>query len=230
VSAPQPPAPSAVSRAATLPPELRAAVAADLAPVVPLWTPWARALVLALPAAAAVGSLAASRSSSLGLRGVGGSVLLWGGGLVLTALALRAAIPGRGMAGGRAMSAMGLSASAFVAFACGVTAISGAGWMGPGTCEHAFLCGSWIAAVALPPALIGGFLLLRARPLRPAVPAALLGAASALFGVSAWHLMCGRADLAHVALGHGGPIVVLALAGAAAGWGIARLDERRRAA
>jgi hypothetical protein len=209
-----------------LPAELRAAVAEDLAPVSPLWTPWARALVLALPAAVAVGTLAASRASSLGLRGVTGSLLLWMGGFVLTALALRAAIPGRGIGRERAMSAMGLSAGAFVAFAAVVAVLSGAGWMGPDTCAHALVCGGWISAVSLPPALVGGFLLARARPLRPDVPAALLGAASALYAVSAWHLMCGRADLAHVAFGHGGPMCVLAFAGAAIGWAIARSSAR----
>ncbi len=219
-----------------LPEALRRALAADPKPVSPLAPPLVRALLAAVWAVCALFLVLAL----LGLRGDAarlGPLLTWGPalaqvalGLVLVSLALAAAVPGRGAA--TALSALAAVAAVTALAAEAVLARRASPgiqvpdpWLvhGPACFSMTVLFG--ISALVLVAALVA-----RTSPLRTTLPALLGGAGCGVMAEGIFRLHCGITDLRHVLVWHSGAVVVLALAGLAAGLAWDRREAARMAA
>ncbi len=215
-----------------LPEPLRRAVAADRGAVRPLAPPLRRALAAAVWAAFAVLAvflLLGFRRDAATL----GPLLTWGLpllqaalGFLLVALALAAAVPGRGA--GRGISALALLASLLgLAGGAVLARRASAGlpvsdpWLvhGPACLLLTLLLGASALAVV-------GVLVARTGPLRAAPAALLAGAGSGVMAEGIFRLHCGITDLRHVLVWHGAAVILLALSGLAAGL----VRERREAA
>jgi hypothetical protein len=202
---------------------LRRAVAADAAPVRRLAPPPRRALAAAIWAAGAI----FLNLAFLGLRNDAehlGPVLTWGpvfiqaaAGVVLVALALAAAVPGRGVGTALSVLAIGVALATLVAQA--VLSRRGSGgvevpdpWIHHGpTCFVATVLFG-VSAFVLVAALV-----VRAEPLRATLAALLSGAGGGVMAEGIYRLHCGITDLRHVLIWHLGAVVLLSLAGLAAG-------------
>lgn len=201
---------------------LRAEIERDLRPVRPLPAPWRRALALG-----PLGALLLTGTPYLlGLRddaGFLGGALLWGcsaslalAGLFLIGVALREAVPARGLSG----IAVGLSIVAALGLLLLVTSVTAA--VSPSRMPPhlgAFfwkVCFSVSVALGLPVLAICGWLTSRALPLRPGLTGALYGLGAGLLVESGWRLFCHVADPLHVLLAHGGAVLALCGLGALA--------------
>jgi hypothetical protein len=206
------------SWSAPMPEELRRAIVDDLAPVVPLAPPVARAAwvlplgVLLLVAAAAI----------FGVRrdaGRLGWLLTWGLsslettlGLTLVAAALREAVPGTTLSR-RAL------ATAFAVALLAVVTITWLTWSASPTRilrdPGAFIwrvCVGGTLASAFPVLLVSGSLVSRAFPLRPRIAGALCGLGAGLMSDAGWRIFCHFSDPLHVFGAHVlGVAVTLAL-------------------
>jgi hypothetical protein len=203
------------------PPELRDRIAADLEPARPLRPPLVRALVLAPIAAAIVIAVPAlhffrSDMPALGLlRAWGFSIGQAIAGIVVVAVALREAIPGRSLprALGAAIVACGLAIPAVV-----LALTSNAFDIGPAP-GHEFAdgigCFRVSAVAALPALMVAAFLAARALPMRPSFAGAIYGLGSGLIADAGLRLYCEYSQPEHVLLAHGGAIAASILAGAA---------------
>lgn len=202
-----------------IPRALREAVARDLRPVRPLARPWQRAAI-ALPVALA---LLMAAPMIFGVRPDAvrvGLALTWGVsvfqlglGMVLIAMSLREAVPGR------ALSAPALAFAVTAAVAT-VVIVTFATWlMSPrhvGAGSELFiwsLCFGYTFVSALPLIVLSGLLAARAYPLRPALVGALYGLGAGLVSDAGWRLFCHYTDPLHVLPAHFGAVVASALAG-----------------
>jgi hypothetical protein len=215
---------------------LRRAVAADAAPVRRLGPPFTRALAAAVWAAGALLLVLAL----LGLRSDTGSLgpfLTWGpaflqaaAGVVLVALALAAAVPGRGVGTGLSVLAIGAALTSLVAQAI-LSRRASAGMEVPGPWTHygpaCFALTALFGASAL---VLVAALVLRAAPLRVRLAALLSGAGCGIMAEGIYRLHCGITDLRHVLIWHVGAVVVLVLAGLVAGLAWERREVARMAA
>jgi len=198
-----------------LPPALRDAIARDLHPVPPLPAP-ARRLVPVIPAALV---LLVAAVVLFGLRGDAprlGIGLTWVAsslqmalGLVLTAAALREAVPGTTLP--RRILGLLLGTTAIVI--AGITALT---WLAsptriaPGYVAYVWtVCVAGTIASALPVMAIAGWLVARAFPLRPRVAGALYGLGAGLIADAGWRLFCHYSDPLHVFGAHTLAIVVV---------------------
>ncbi len=202
---------------------LRRAVAADTTPVRRLGPPLTRALAAAVWAAGALLVLLAF----LGIRGDAeqlGPVLTWGpvfvqsaAGVVLVALALAAAVPGRGVGTGLSLLAIGAALAALAAQAI----LSRRGSAGielpdPWT-RHGPACFLATLLFGMSALILVAALVARAEPLRAAVAGLLSGVGCGVMAEGVYRLHCDITDLRHVLIWHVGAVVVLLLAGLAAG-------------
>ena len=216
------------------PPEaLRETVKRDLAPVQPLLSPPRRSLALAVwvPLALLV------VLSTLGLRRDGevlGWALTWGvglvdvaAGLVLVALALSSAAPGRGPARTTAFAVLGLSIAALVGGAVATRAASTGLPASPPFGPASVACFSLEFFVGLSALLVVGRLVLKAAPLRAAWTGLLGGTGAGVMAEGIYRLHCRITDLTHVLVWHGAALVALVLLGAAVGTVRDRREERR---
>lgn len=216
-----------------VPDDLMRRVSADLEPVRPLPSPFARVAWVALVGMAvmlAVLTLAGVREDAPVL----GMWLTWGAaavemvaGLVLVGLALREAIPGRGSAAGTVAMAVAGGAAVQVAVAI-VT------WMHDSGPAVAFGAGAACfadgIAIGVPPLLLTLWLAARAYPVRPRWAGLLGGTGSGLLADGIEHTICPVSDLRHVLVWHAGAFIALAAIGYAAGltreWWARRRAER----
>ncbi len=203
------------------PPELRAAIASDLAPVRPLARPVVRAAWL-VPIAIA---LLVAAAELLGLRRDAarlGWLLTWGAstaemtlGLVLAASALREAVPGTTLS----RRALGASLGSALASVVAVTLLTwwtsdlyhvrpGRAWFVGGICFTSTF------ASAIPPLVVSAWLVARAFPLRPAVCGLLYGLGAGLMADAGWRLFCHFSAPSHVFGAHLAAIGATGLAGA----------------
>jgi hypothetical protein len=216
--------PSHPDSPALLPPELRGAIARDLAPVRPLPPPAARTawvaplgLLLLVASAAAFGL----RPDAVRL----GWVLTWGAsaaemtlGLLLVGAALREAIPGTTLS----RRALGYACGAALLSIVVVTLItwrtSGLYHIRPGREWFIWrICFAGTLASALPPLLVSAWLVARAFPLRPAVAGLLYGIGAGLMADAGWRLFCHFSDPAHVFGAHLAAVAASALIGSQLG-------------
>lgn len=217
-----------------VPPELRATVEHDLAPVHPLRPPAIRALQVALCAVV----LLVVIPMMLGLRQdarVLGFMLSWGisvvetaAGLLLVWMALREAIPGRGVS--RAGGIVALGTAGLILAGTAVLTRASLPVAGPlvGAAVHGVECFSIESVFGIPALALTLWLAVRAFPVRPAWAGLLGGAGAGMLADGVQHLVCGIPDLRHVLVWHGGAAVFLALLGLIVGrvWQHRRLIRR----
>ncbi len=183
------------------PPELRAAIASDLAPVRPLAPPHVRAVWLA-PLAIL---LLVAAAALLGVRRDAarlGWLLTWGAsaaemtlGLALVAGALREAVPGTTLSRRALAYAWGGALASLVVVTVLTWRMSGVyhvtagrNWFVGGICFTSTF------ASAIPPLLVSAWLVARAFPLRPAVAGLLYGLGAGLMADAGWRLFCHFSD------------------------------------
>ena len=202
------------------PKNLRDAIARDLRPTRPLWSPSVRVLMLipiAVAIVLAVPGLHFFRSDMAAI----GFVRAWGfsfgqalAGLVIVAAALRESVPGRALSRGSiaAIVAIGLA----IPFALlAVTASAFDVGPAPGRAlEEGAACFRVSATSAIPALIAAAWLAARALPLRPALAGALYGLGCGLIADAGLRLYCEYTVPGHVLLGHGGAIVAAMVFGA----------------
>lgn len=217
---------------------LRAAVARDLMPVVPLSAPWMRALallplgVLLLVAAPLMFEVRIDAPRLGWFWSWGLSLLQLVVGLALVATALVEAVPGRSWSS-RALLVwlllpiVTVIATTLITFAQSPTGLRGSWWTIGAMCT----LGSF--ASALPAVLFASILAVRAYVTRPLPTGALLGLGGGIMADSGWRLFCHFSEPDHVLTAHLAGIVASALVGAlvvnwmaGAGWTESR-DPRR---
>lgn len=158
------------------------------------------------------------------------AVLRFAAGALLVAFALRESVPGRAAPPLARVAAFAMTPVLIVVLAewveSGAHAAGGheaaiaAYGLRPAGCYPTSL------AVALPAAVVFGWLFARAYPLRP-MPAAALGLLGAgLLADAAMHLTCPATSALHTIVVHGGGVLTMAVAGTAIGWW--REARRRR--
>ena len=209
---------------------VRHIVAQDLKPVRPLLAP-GRRLLLLVPIAIAAGVFAPivyghRDFEHLGPFGTWGlSALEWAAGLVILAVALRHAVPGRGMSR-RFVIATLVGAPALLLVVTIVTFFIEPTVMPPGVAFQYWIeCVKWPMAIAAPMLLIASVLAMRAFPTRPGVVGALCGLAAGVLADSGWRLACEVSAPSHVLESHGLAVLLMAIAGGAAALAI---DVMRR--
>lgn len=202
-----------------LPAELRARIAADLAPVRPLAAPWRRSVaivplaLLALVAAPLFFNVRGDVSRLGWFGGWGVSTLQGLAGLLVIGAALREAVPGRAWRG----PALG----AWLVFPVALmTAVTWASWeASPVLLQRGWwtvggLCLASSAASALPIVALAGILAARAYPVRPGVVGALAGLGAGLMADAGWRMFCHFSEPAHVLSAHLGGVLVATGVGA----------------
>lgn len=213
------------------PPELRAAIAADLVPVRPLPPPWLRALALSpfalvlLVAAPLVFQFRDLDALGLSLSW-GASLLQAVAGLALVAAALKESVPGRTWSPG-ALAAIALAVVTLI------VAVTNASWhadpvrLGRAWWMVGMICFAASIATALPATLAASLLALRALPTRPAVTGLLAGLGAGLMADAGWRLFCHYSEPPHVLASHLGGVLAAALIGAALTPGLAAVRRWR---
>ena len=204
-----------------LPPELRGAVSADLAPVRPLPPPWRR-LLLGFPVV--LGSLGmpfvyfrmrdtASLGAELAWVPIAVQLLL---AFTLLVIALREAIPGcqvsRLTIAGFCLLGFGIQAGVnyliYLRSPLGVQGSSFAAWLG---------CFRNETLIGLPILVMVAWLAARALPQRPMAGGFMVGAGAGLAADASWRLFCPVSSPLHVLLAHSGGVLTLGLTGALLG-------------
>ncbi|MBZ5589165.1 MAG: NrsF family protein [Acidobacteriia bacterium] len=215
--------------------ELRRAVAADLRPVRSLASPARRMLVAALWVPLAIALVL----EFLGRRvdaPVLGWPMIWGPlvleaalGLVLVALALAESVPARAPARGQSFAALGAAVLAFVAQVLLTRGASPGVTVGNPLVTHGLNCFALEVVVGLPALLLVALLVVRAAPLRAVRAGGLGGAGVGFLADGVYHLHCPITDLRHVLPWHGAAVLLLTLAGLAAGMAWERNQRRQMA-
>ena len=202
-----------------LPPALRVRLAADYAAVRPLPPPFARALtlvpfaLLALVAAPWWFDLRVDMARLGWAQAWGWSLVQSTAGVVLVAVALREAVPGR--AWSRLPLAMWLLAPiALVMVVTFTTHAASAIAPGRGWAIVGAMCLAGSLATALPGAVLSAVLAARAYPTRPALTGLLGGLGAGLMADAGWRLFCHFSEPAHVLSAHLSGIIAAGVCGA----------------
>ena len=198
---------------------VRDIVARDLEPVRPLLAPGRRVLLL-VPIAIAVALYAPFEYGHrdfehLGwLASWGISALEWGLGLVILAVALRHAVPGRGVSR-RFLVATLIGAPALIVLVTVVTYALEPTKVPPGLAFRFWIeCVRWPMTIAAPILLVASLLAMRAFPTRPGLVGALCGLAAGVLADSGWRLACDVSSPAHVLESHGLAVLLITIVGA----------------
>ena len=221
------------SGSAAVPDRLRAHVLADWAPVVPLRTPWRRALWIAPVAALMAGVAAIYWGPQRDWAAPGFAItmalsaLQWITGLGVLALALREAVPGRSRGPRAALLALGGVLAVLAINLVAKDAVAPA--IVPSGREWRFwvICLRGPMTLAVPVLALGTLFAARAFPTRPAWAGALTGLAAGVLTDAGWRLGCFVTETSHVAGAHWLAIGVSSAIGAAAVWLVDVLRWRR---
>lgn len=210
------------------------AVERDLTPVRPLAAPGRRALALLPLGLVLLVGLPAfwGWRNNLALLGPAAA---WGlsslqalAGLWIVGAALREAVPGRELNGTATALAVGAALALFVGLTLiserlAPTPVPAGAWV-----RYAWECFGMATVWSVPALAAVAWLASRALPTRPAVAGALYGLGAGLMADAGVRLFCRVSSPSHVLVAHGGAILFLVLAGAAAATAIER--GRARAA
>jgi len=197
--------------------KLRSEIGRDLRPVRPLRPAWLRALMLlpwSLLGLAGLSVMFSPRWGVSGLTWVVSGVQIFAA-YVLLWTALREAEPGA------RPSALSLGVAAGAAFAVPLAVYLVILHAHPRPMPEArewrvgLECLSVEIALGLPAAALGLWLAQRGLPLRRAAAGALVGLAAGVGAVGIWTLFCPFTSTLHVLAAHGGPLLLLGLAGLA---------------
>lgn len=206
---------------------VRHIVERDMKPVRPLLSPGLRLLLLVpIAIAVAVYTPAAATRADLGRLGVltawGLSALQWTMGLLVLGVALRHAVPGRGVSR-RFLIGTLVGAPVAILFVTAITYAVEPSGVPPGMAfTFWWYCVRGPMIIAAPVCLAVSVLAMRAYPTRPALVGALCGLAAGVLTDSGWRLYCEVSALFHVLSSHGLAIVLMAGVGAGASVGIDR--------
>jgi hypothetical protein len=210
---------------------VRQAVAHDLKPVRPLWSPGRRLLLLIPVAIVAAGySPAIATRDDLGQLGAwaawGLSAVQWTIGLLILGVALRAAVPGRGVSRRFLIATLAAAPVTILTVTAITYAIEPSG-VPPGMAlSFWWYCVRGPVIIAAPVFLVTSVLAMRAYPTRPALVGALCGFAAGLLADSGWRLFCDVSSPGHVLLSHGLATVLMAGFGAVAAAVVDRVQRR----
>ena len=217
-----------------LPPTLRAQIVRDLSPVRPLRRPWMRASLLLPIAFLLIWLLPVAYGVRRDAEALG-TGLLWGMsvlqvlvGLGLVVLALREAVPGRGLPLladlALLVSGLGLAVVAtFLTWHASTTIVpSHQAWY------FWRVCFGSTAVYGLPAFLLAWYLAARAFPLRPVVIGALCGLGGGLLADAGWRTYCHVSEPGHVLSAHLGAVLLLCALGALVGLFRGRQEARHR--
>jgi hypothetical protein len=197
---------------------VREVVARDLKPVRPLLAP-GRRLLLLVPLAIAAGlySPFALGHRDLGtLAGWGVSVAEWLLGLLILGVALRHAVPGRGISRRFVAATLVGAPAAFIVVTL-FTYLVEPTEVPPGLAFRFWVeCVRWPMLIASPMLLAASVLAMRAFPTRPGLVGALCGLAAGVLADSGWRLFCEVSAPGHVLASHGLAVLLTAVVGAAA--------------
>jgi len=198
---------------------VREIVARDIKPVRPLLTP-GRRLLLLVPIAIAAALYAPfgyghRDFASLGwLASWGMSALQWGIGLLVLGVALRHAVPGRGVSR-RFLVATLVGAPLLIVLVTVVTYAVEPTTVPPGLAFRFWIeCVRWPVTIAAPILLVASLLAMRAFPTRPGLVGALCGLAAGVLADSGWRLACDVSSPSHVLEAHGLAVVLVTALGA----------------
>jgi len=198
---------------------VRDIVARDLKPVRPLLAPGRRMLLLVPIAIAAAlyapfgyGHRDFDQLGWLGSWGI--SALEWAIGLVVLAVALRHAVPGRGVSQ-RFLIATLVGAPLLIVLVTVITYAVDPSGVPPGLAFPFWVeCVRWPVALAAPILLVASLLAMRAFPTRPGLVGALCGLAAGVLADSGWRLACQVSSPAHVLESHAFAVVLVTALGA----------------
>lgn len=198
--------------------QVREIVASDLKPVRPLLAP-GRRLLLLLPIAIAAGVFAPIAYGHRDVERLGPftswglSALEWIAGLLILALALRYAVPGRGVSR-RFVIATLAGAPAVIVLVTLMTYAVEPTEVPPGLAFGYWIeCVKWPMAIAAPMLLVASVLAMRAFPTRPGFVGALCGLAAGVLADSGWRLACEVSAPSHVLESHGLAVALMAVLG-----------------
>ena len=198
---------------------VRDIVARDIKPVRPLLAPGRRMLLL-VPIAIAAALYAPfgyghRDFDRLGwLASWGMSAIEWGIGLVVLAVALRHAVPGRGVSR-RFLLATLIGAPLLIVLVTVVTYAIEPSGVPPGVAFSFWVeCVRWPVMLAAPILLVASLLAMRAFPTRPGLVGALCGLASGVLADSGWRLACEVSSPAHVLESHAFAVLLVTGLGA----------------
>jgi hypothetical protein len=209
---------------------VRQMVARDLKPVRPLLAPGHRLLLLVPIAIVAAGySPAISIRDDLGRLGLwaawGLSAAQWTIGLLILGVALRYAVPGRGVSR-RFLIATLAAAPATILAVTAITYVVDPSGVPPGMAfTYWWACLRDPLMIAAPLFLVASVLAMRAHPTRPVLVGAMCGLAAGVLADSGFRLFCDVSSPLHVLTSHSLAIVVMAGLGAA---GAAAIDRIHR--
>jgi hypothetical protein len=210
--------------------QVREIVARDLKPVRPLLAP-GRRLLLLVPIAIAAGVFAPIVYGHRDVDHLGAfaswglSAFEWIVGLLILAVALRHAVPGRGLSRRFVIAAL-VGAPAVIVLVTIVTYAVDPIQVPPGRAFRYWVeCVRWPMTIAAPMLLLASVLAMRAFPTRPGFVGALCGLAAGVLADSGWRLACEVSSPAHVLEAHGLAVVLMAALGFAVS---AAIDARRR--
>jgi len=200
---------------------VREIVARDLRPVRPLLAP-GRRLLLLIPIAIAAGVFAPIVYGHRDFEHLGPfatwglSAFEWIAGLLILAVALRHAVPGRGVSR-RFVIATLVGAPAIILLVTIVTFFIEPTRVPPGVAfQYWFECVKWPMAIAAPVLLVASLLAMRAFPTRPGLVGALCGLSAGVLADSGWRLACEVSAPSHVLGSHGIAVLLMAIVGCAA--------------
>ncbi len=201
-----------------VPPRVWHAVTSDLRPVRRLRPPASRALLVAPLALALLVAAPMTFSWRLDLVRLGWA-LTWGAsiaqvivGLGLVALALREAVPGRGLSAATSGTAF-VGAGTMLGVVTLLAATSGDVFRPGDPWRIGGICFGGSFASGVPVVLVAAWLARRAFPLRPAMVGALYGLGAGLMADAGWRLFCEFSGPAHVFPFHLGAIAANTLCG-----------------
>ncbi len=212
-----------------IPESLMKSISSDCKPVTPLASAWRRSM----PIAAVAASVACIALAIVGLRPDLGSMppwLSWGGsmlgiatGLILTALALREAVPGRALPSEVIFLAITAGVAIHLAISI-MTFVRSSGDAGAGGLSvQGCGCFTHELVFAFPAFAITLWLISRALPTRAGVAGGLGAAGAVIIADSITHLHCPISNMNHVLVWHTGAILTFITAG----WLIGRFWEKR---
>jgi hypothetical protein len=210
---------------------VRQVVVRDLKPVRPLLPPGRRLLLLIPIAIVAAGySPSLATRGDLGRLGVlaawGLSAVQWMIGLLILGVALRYAVPGRGVSR-RFLIATIAAAPLTILTVTAITYALEPSGVPPGMAfTYWWACVRDPMIIAAPMFLVASVLAMRAYPTRPALVGALCGLAAGLLADSGWRLYCDVSSPSHVLGSHGLAIVLMAGVGAVAAGAVDRVWRR----
>jgi hypothetical protein len=210
---------------------VRQVVVRDLKPVRPLLPPGRRLLLLIPIAIVAAGySPSLATRGDLGQLGVlaawGLSAVQWMIGLLILGVALRYAVPGRGVSR-RFLIATIAAAPLTILTVTAITYALEPSGVPPGMAfTYWWACVRDPMIIAAPIFLVASVLAMRAYPTRPALVGALCGLAAGLLADSGWRLYCDVSSPSHVLGSHGLAIVLMAGVGAVAAGAVDRVQRR----